>query len=571
MKSIFAFILFFVISFQAGCALTEFNSQYYQLVDEYIHFTFKHNPSYATYVGVHDYNQELEDFSKKGARVIVNGLKDFDSKFSAIEFKKLSSDEQIEYELIKNHIQATLLELETIRPRENNPDFYGTSVSDSIYSLISRNFAPPKDRLRSVINREKKILTVFAIAKENLKNPPKIFTQLALEQLPGTISFFQNDVPAAFVDIQDPNLIREFKITNNSVVEKLIQYKNYLEKEILPKSNGDFRLGSDVYRKKLKYREMVDLPLDTLLDIGYKDLRSNQDWIKKVAQEINANKSVADILIEMNLQHPLKDELLNTFRTTLREVKKFVKDKKIVTISSPKDPILQETPAYARALSIASMDPPGPFETKVKEAFFNVTLPESHWSKAETEAFLQEQSIYFINSTVIHEAYPGHFVQFLLLPKVSSKIKKIFPVMSNLEGWAHYCEQMVLDEGFRISDPKMRMAQLQDALLRNARYIVAIKMHTGKMSFDEAIEFFIKEAYQTRAMAEREVKRGAVDPTYLYYTLGKLEILKLREDYKKLQGNQFSLQKFHDRFLEMGPIPIRQIRRVLVGKEEDIL
>lgn len=566
----FVFSLFFALSILANSILAT-PPTYPVLIDDYINFTFKHNPSYASYVGVHEYDSELEDFSKKEVRLQVKALKAFYAKFNAINLAKLSADDKIDCELVKNHIQATLLELETIRPRETNPDFYGTSISDSISVLMNRNFATAEDRLKSVIIREKKILDVFRIAKENLKNPPKIFTALALEQLPGTLSFFQNDVPLAFAEVKDLKLISEFKTVNQAVIAGLTEYKDYLEKELLPRSKGDFRLGEDVYRKKIKYKEMVDLPLDKLLEIGYQNLRSNQQWAKQIAQQLDPNQSASEILAEMTKHHPPKDELLNTYRTALTKVKKFVIDKKIVTFPSLDDPVLRETPAFARALSIASMDPPGPFETNVKEAFFNVTLPETNWSATETETYLQEHNMYLIHSTVIHEGYPGHFVQLVLLHKIPSKIRKAFPVISNLEGWAHYCEQMVLDEGFMENDPKMRLAQLQDALLRNARYIVAIEMHTGKMSFEEAVDFFVCEAYQTRAMAEREAKRGAVDPTYLNYTLGKLEILKLHNDYKKLKGPAFSLQEFHDRFLEMGPIPIRQIRRALVGNEDAIL
>jgi uncharacterized protein (DUF885 family) len=179
-----------------------------------------------------------------------------------------------------------------------------------------------------------------------------------------------------------------------------------------------------------------------------------------------------------------------------------------------------------------------------------------------------KDTAYFIRSTVIHEAYPAHYIQFLGDSKLAFRVRKIILSLSNFEGWAHYCEQMVLDEGFRADDPKMRLAQLQDALLRNARLIVGIKMHTRKMSMDEGVDFFRTEAYQSKAMAEREVKRGTMDPAYINYTLGKLEIMKLREDYKRLKGNDFSLKEFHDRFLEMGAVPIRQIRRVLVENEE---
>ncbi len=217
------------------------------------------------------------------------------------------------------------------------------------------------------------------------------------------------------------------------------------------------------------------------------------------------------------------------------------------------------------------MDTPGVYEKVAKEAYFNVTPPESSWPPKQVEEYLQGFSRGVIASTAIHEAYPGHYVQFLWIQTLNDKARSVFYANSNVEGWAHYCEQMMIDEGYGNGDPKLRLGQLQDALLRDARFIVGIQMHTGKMTYDQAIDFFVKEGYQTRANGERETKRGTSDPTYLYYTLGKLEILKLREDYKKMKGSAYSLEDFHDRFLKEGTPPIKIIRRALLGNDSPVL
>lgn len=224
-----------------------------------------------------------------------------------------------------------------------------------------------------------------------------------------------------------------------------------------------------------------------------------------------------------------------------------------------------------RALTSASMDTPGPFEKVATEAFFNVTLPEANWPKQKIEEHLESFNRGTIISTAIHEAYPGHYVQFQWIKQAPSKARKLLGAGSNAEGWAHYCEQMMLDEGYGAGDPKLRLGQLQDALLRNARYIVGVEMHTGKMTFDQGIDFFVKEGYQTRANAERETKRGTSDPTYVVYTLGKLEILKLREDYKKMQGAKFTLREFHDNFMKQGFPPVKIVRRTLLGRDTPVL
>jgi uncharacterized protein (DUF885 family) len=226
------------------------------------------------------------------------------------------------------------------------------------------------------------------------------------------------------------------------------------------------------------------------------------------------------------------------------------------------------------------MDTPGPFEKNATEAYFNVTLPDPSMTPAQVEGYMHSFNVGTVISTAVHEAYPGHYVQFLFLPQAPSKVRKILSANTDVEGWAHYCEQMMLDAGYGqpgagAKDEReskfLRLGQLQDALLRNARFIVGIEMHTEKMSFDQAVEFFQKEGYQSKETAMVETKRGTSDPTYLYYTLGKLEILKLREDVKKRDGAAFSLQKFHDEFLQQGFPPIRIVREAMLGDESPTL
>jgi uncharacterized protein (DUF885 family) len=229
-------------------------------------------------------------------------------------------------------------------------------------------------------------------------------------------------------------------------------------------------------------------------------------------------------------------------------------------------PKVAETPPFMRATTMASMETPGAYETHATEAYYNVTLPEKGWSAAQTEDFMRGAfNRPLIDVVSIHEAFPGHYVQFLWMPRIDSKVRKFEAVSSNAEGWAHYCEQMLLDEGYGEGDPRLRLAQLQDALLRAARYVVGIRMHTRGMTFDEGVAFFQKEGYQTQKVAEMETKRGTMDPTYLYYTAGKLEILKLRDEYKAKLGPAFTLRKFHDALLKEGALPLPLVRKALLG------
>jgi uncharacterized protein (DUF885 family) len=539
----------------ASCARA---ADFVQLVDRYFEARFRFHPTDATSYGFHDYDGKLEDYSRAGVEAEIASLDAFLKEFLALQ----TSDP--DRELVISNIRAGLLELETRRTWETNPDRYSGGLSYSAFTIMSRRFAPAPTRLQSLISRERLMPAALEAARANLKNPPRIYTEIAIEQLPGIISFFEKEAPAAFAEVKDARLMREFQAANRAVTGALREYEKFLKERLLPASHGDFRIGAGIYRRKLLYDEMVDTPLDRLLEIGYQDLRRNQEAFRVTVAKVDPKRTAQQILAEVDKDHPAAGGLLQAFRDVLGGLRDFVVQHNIVTIPSPVMPILEETPPFMRVLTMASMDTPGPYEKIAKEAFFNVTLPEKDWTPQRTSEHMAGFSRGTILSTAIHEAYPGHYTQFLWMQRVGSKARKLIQANSNVEGWAHYCEQMTLDEGYGGGDPKLRLGQLQDALLRDARYIAGIEMHTGKMTYSQGIEFFVKEGYQSRANAERETKRGTSDPTYLVYTLGKLEILRLREDYKKLRGAQFSLKEFHDRFLQQGAPPLSLVRRAML-------
>ncbi|HEY9126879.1 MAG TPA: DUF885 domain-containing protein, partial [Acidobacteriaceae bacterium] len=467
---------------------------------------------------------------------------------------------------------------------EKNPDNYSGSISNAAFSLMERKFAPADDRLRSLIAREKLMPRTLEQARVNLKNPPKVYTDIAIEQLPGIISFFEHDVPAAFTDAQDSAVKAEFQKTNAAVIQSLKDYEQWLKSDLLPRSHGDFRIGAETFRKKLEYDEMVDTPLDKLLQIAYADLHKNQAQFNAIAKELEPEKDPKTVLEELGSNHPAPDQLLQSFRNTFTDLIGFIRAHKIVTIPSEVRPIVEETPPFMRATTFASMDTPGPFEQHATEAYFNVTLPEPGMTPKEVEGFMHAFNIGTVISTAVHEAYPGHYVQFLWVPKAPSRTRKLLGANSNAEGWAHYCEQMMLDQGYGqpgsgakdVREAKfLRLGQLQDALLRDARFIVGIKLHTSppseKFTIDDAIAFFEKEGYQSHETGVVETKRGTSDPTYLYYTLGKLEIMKLRADLQKKQGSAFSLQNFHDQFLSQGWPPIKIVREAMLHDDSPTL
>ena len=561
----------------AGQTFNTLSEQYFQQV------YFKYAPTAGTSAGLHQYDTQLEDYSGATIQKQVATLHEWEKKIAAIDPSALDAEPAADRDILLNSIRAQLLQLEVIRGWEKNPDNYSTGVTNAIFTIMERPYAPVNIRLHAAIEREKLIPHVFDEARQNLKNPPHIYTEIALQQIDDDISFFQNDVPQAFASATDADTKAEFAKTNAAVIEAMKSYAEWMSSDLLPRSNGDFRYGAGTFRRALALNEMVDIPLDHLLQIGYDDLHKNQAEFARIAKEIDPTKTPQQELAELASIHPAPADLLKAFQARFDSEIAFIRSHNIVTIPSDVQPTLEETPPFMRATTQASMDPPGPFETHSTKALFNVTLPSPGWSAEKTSEYMAAFNVGTIVSTSVHEAYPGHYTQFLWQPQFPSTIRKLLGANTNIEGWAHYCEQMMLDEGYNApgvgakdehESKLIRLGQLQDALLRDARFIVAIRMHTGiggELTIPQAEDFFVNEGYQSRPIAEVETKRGTSDALYLYYTLGKLEIMKLRTDLQKREGASFSLQRFHDDFMRQGFAPIRVIRKAMLHDDSPVL
>jgi uncharacterized protein (DUF885 family) len=560
------------------------------LADQYFNDVFFHfSPTSGTAAGLHQYDTQLEDYSAAEIARQVAALHSYEARISAIDPSALDASVAGDQQILLNSIRSSLLTLDVIRPWEKNPDSYSSGITNSVFVLMSRNYAPANTRLKAVVAREQKMPQVLLEARKNLKNPPKIYTEIALEQIDGLVAFFQSDVPSAFLDATDPAVKAAFAKSNAAVIEALKSYGAWMKSDLLPRSNGDYKLGADTFAKKLSYDEMVDIPLDRLLEVAYADLHRNQAEFARVAKEIDPAKTPQEELAELATIHPPPDKLLGAFHDTFDSLITFIRTNHIITIPSDVQPTLEETPPFMRATTQASMDPPGPFETHSKKAYFNVTLPEKDWTPEHIAEHMAAFNVGTIVSTSVHEAYPGHYVQFLWQDRFPSKVRKLIGANTNIEGWAHYCEQMMLDEGYAAPPPNatpeqvrearlIRLGQLQDALLRDARFVVSIKLHTGQgepggtpWTIDQAVNFFVSDGYQSHSIGLVETKRGTSDATYLYYTLGKLEIMKLREDLKQKQGAAFNLQQFHDSFMLQGFAPIKVVRKAMLHDDSPVL
>jgi uncharacterized protein (DUF885 family) len=540
-----------------------------KLVDDLIDDFLRRNPTQATYLGVHTYDDQLEDASRKAVEEESAALKAFRERFAAIDATKLSASNALDHEQVLHAIDSAVLTNDVIRPWQTTPDGYSSGITSTAYIMIKRSFAPPEVRLKGLIARERAMLKTLEEARRNLENPPEILTRIAIEQLDGNRGFFATAVPAAFTSVKDRALLDEFEKANKAVIDALTAYKTFLERDLLPRSKGQFAIGADTLAKKYAADEMVTLPLDRLLAIAQADLAKNQRAFKEVSATFAPGKSPSQVADLLAKDHPPAAKLLSATQEMLDSLRAFLERKQLVSIPSKVPARVEETPPFLRATTSASMDTPGPFETVATEAFYNMTLPDPTWPKPQIEEFMKQWYYAAIANVSVHEVYPGHYLQFLYGPQFPSKVRKVFGAASNSEGWAHYSEQMVLDEGLQDGDPKYRLAQLQDALLRDVRFIVGIKMHSQGMTVAEAQRMFEVEGYQVGPVALSEAKRGTTDPTYGYYTLGKLMILKLRDDYKVKRGSAYSIKDFHDTFLKLGPLPL--IRRAMLGEVGDPL
>jgi uncharacterized protein (DUF885 family) len=545
------------------------DSAFRRLAGEVLEFYYKQDPSTATYLGIHKYDDLIADYSSASVKADVQAIKAFRGKLDAVDTQALSSEAQLDLVQTKNTLDGMLLRNEVIRPLTKDPDIYSSGITNDAYVMISRTFAPPEQRLKSLTARMKLMPGALAEARKNLDNPPRVYTEIAIDQVDGNRDFFAEDVPAAFEGVKDPAVLAGFNAAKDAVIAALEDYKSWLQDDLLNRSNGSFAYGADTYEKVLAADEMITTPLPDLLSAAEADLKSNQQAFTEAARRVDPTKTPPEVLADVAKDFPPPSELLAVTQSGLDSLARFVRDKQIIDIPQAPPAKVVETPPFMRATTSAAMDTPGPFEKVATEAYFMMTLPDPTSSKEEQDDFMSQWYRPSISNVSVHEVWPGHYVQFLFAKDYPSDVRKVFATSSNFEGWAHYCEQMVLDEGLHADDPRYRLAEVQDALLRDVRFIVGIKMHTQGMTVEQAQNMFVEQAYQPEPVAESEAKRGTSDATYGYYTMGKLMIMKLREDYKAKMGQKYSLKDFHDNFIKLGPLPLPLIRKAMLGEIGD--
>ncbi|MBO0696153.1 MAG: DUF885 domain-containing protein [Verrucomicrobia bacterium] len=552
------------------------DGDYEAVAEEYIKGYLGAHPLEGTALGLHEYDGKITDYSRLALDAELSRLRRFDDRLSKFDQGKLSPRQSIDLRILQAAVKKDLFEMQDMSIFERNPMVYARAADVNVY--IKRNFAPLEDRVRSLTAIESQIPNILIAARTNLKEVvPKPYVDLAIQIAKGSADFLKKDLVAAVGNLKDEQLRVAFHEANRKAANALNDYATWLEREKLPKASMDFALGEEKFRHFLAQTELVDLPPEKILEIGMEQLKAEQAAFAEAAKKIDPNKSPIEVFKQIQSEHPAPDNLIPDVSKDLDKIRKYVLARHLVGIPSEVRAKVKETPQYLRATSFASMDTPGPFEKRANEAYYYVTPTEKDWPQKQKEEWLTAFNYYTSDVVSIHEAYPGHYVQFLHLnASPATKVEKIFGSYAFVEGWAHYCEKMMLDEGYGSSTnstpseddvrraAKYRMAQADEALLRLCRLCVSIKLHTQKMSVDEATKFFRDNCYYEEKPARQEAMRGTFDPGYLNYTLGKLEILKLRDDYKAEQGDDFSLQKFHNELLNHGMPPIRLLREIML-------
>lgn len=526
----------------------------------------KASPSWATSMGWHQYDAKLDDVTKAAHAANVKRLEGVLAKVNALDEQKMSQVEKDDKAIFVAWVGGQLLEEKTIQMWRRNPDQYVGLGLSAVNALVTRSFAPQADRLKLVIARENALPKMLKDAEALLADVPPVYIDMALENLEGAVQFLKVNIPDAFPEVKDAKLKAELAASTEKSVAAFEGFKAALEK-MKPNAKGQFALGREKFIGILR-ADLIEATPEQVLAAGEAQLAKDRAAFDEVSKQIDAAHP-ENAFDDIGADHPPVSALISTARDQLAGLRKFIEDHHIITLPYPLMPEVRETPEFQRAFVFGEMDWPGAFETKATESYYYITPPDPKDSPEDQEKFMRLWNRPLLQNLSVHEALPGHFTQGLYLKAHQdwSMIRKAIQSYTATEGWAHYTEQMMLDEGLSAGSAPAKLAQLSDALLRDCRLVDSIKMHVQGMSLDDAVKTMKDRCAVPDAEAFKEARRGVEDPGYFSYTVGKLEILKLREDVKAKEGANFSLQSFHDRFLGAGLVPVNIIRREILGTD----
>ena len=556
-----ALLLFFTLSL-AGCqsATVMPPGDWDQFVHDFIEGYFASHPTDAVDAGRHEYDGRLPDWSRTGLQAESRRLRDLRARALAFQDTTLEERQRFEREYLIAVIDSDLFWLDAAQWPYRNPLYYVGALDPSTY--ITRPYAPLEQRMRAYVNYLKAIPNAVAQIRANLPTPlPKAYVEVGANVFKGYASYFRDDVPAVFASVNDPMLQTEFRQATDQAVEAMNETASWLEGQ-LPKATSAYALGPALFRRMLFDTERVDITLEELERIARRDLERNLVAIREACAQFTPGASVPQCVDRVGANKP-EGGPVAAARRQLTELKRFLDQSDIVSIPGREEAKVEEAPPYNRN-NFAYIDIPGPYEKNMPSVYY-IAPPDPNWSEEMRAAYIPGNAD--LLATSVHEVWPGHFLQFLHANRSDSKFGQVFVGYAFAEGWAHYTEEMMIEAGLGEGDPEIRIGQLLNALLRNVRFLSTIGLHTKGLSVEESERMFRELAYQDPGNALQQARRGTYDPAYLNYTMGKLMILKLREDWTATRGGRQSWDEFHDKFLSYGGPPIPLVRRAMVGME----
>ena len=535
-------------------------------VDEYLAWLHEAHPTNATFDGVHLHDDLLEDLGRPAIDAQVRDLGGFARRLAAIDPARLTDVERLERPALDANIRARLFELEAVRSWERNPQCYGDLLSTSLAGQILFDYAPLPERARRVLSKLRQVPRLMQAARDNIKDPPGIFIKVGLESLRGALRFIEDDLPRALGALDDLHVLGDLADASTEASHAIGAYVAHLENDVAPRARGPFRLGRERLQQKLQLEEGIPLDADRLLAIAERELHATQEEFRRVASRVDA-KDPFGAWARAKSEHPAAGQVVATAQEQLDELATFIRRNDLITLPASADVTVAPTPRFYR-WTFASMWMPGPFETRKLRSYYYITDADPAWPTDRQEEHLRDFNYGALWSISIHEVFPGHFLHYQHLRQVPAPLRKsiLFSSTAMVEGWAHYAEQMMMEAGFRRQDPSIRLGQLAESLIRLCRAIVGIRLHAEDLSVEQGVRFFRDEAYLEEGSARREAERGTFDPSYVLYSLGKLMVLKLRDDCKARQGDRFSLRVFHDSLLGNGTVPLWLHRNLMLGE-----
>jgi len=532
-----------------------------QLIDSW----FEQSPVEATAAGVHRYDGELGDFSPEAMDGQLRAMRSYQRELEAIDPGTLTLDEQVDRELAMRSVRQFERMLEEWRPFARDPGLYVQLGLFGCYLLITREFAPLEQRMQSLASRLKKMPTLLDQGRRNVENPPRVWTETALEMSQGAMGFFKILVPHVAQSLPDA-LRRQVLEAGEGAAAALDAYRAWLQ-ELLPRSQGDFAAGRKLFDTMLRDQHLLDYDAERLEATGWRLLEETEELLRRQADAVSPGRNWMDLYTELKREHPTPERLLDTYREELARVRKFVVDNDIVGIPPGEELVIEETPPFVQAvIPYAAYVSPAPFEEEQVGRFW-VTPVSPAMTPQQQEERLQGHSIYKIPVTTLHEGYPGHHLQLCWANRAATPMRRLATSTLFAEGWAFYCEELMEELGF-LHDPRVRLARLKDQLWRAARIILDARLHCGDMTVEEGVDFLVRRANLEPVNALAEVRRYTSSPTQpMSYLIGKLELLRVIDECRRRWGTTLGPRELHERLLRHGTLPPALVRKLVLGAD----